>query len=144
MYFLLSSLLPFLLWGGEDFITDFEYGQMLYKNPRGISCATCHGINGEGRDIVSYKKDGEKVTIKGADIRNHTLDEIKDVVDRNHPVMPKYYLTREEVSALYFYIQTINNKDGKQEEIEKEKTKQEEQENQDNYEEIKDENISDI
>lgn len=108
LYFLLLSLLTPLLFGVEDFITDFEYGQMLYKNPRGISCATCHGIKGEGRAIVSYREDGENITIKGADIRNHTLSDIKATVDRNHPVMPKYYLTREEVSAIYHYIQAIN------------------------------------
>lgn len=126
---MLIPLLPFLLLGGEDFITDFEYGQMLYKNPRGISCATCHGLNGEGKDIVSYKEDGEKITIKGTDIRDKSLNEIKATVDRNHPIMPKYYLTREEVIAIYIYIQAINNRE-------------DQQEDQEEYEETNDENRS--
>ncbi|HIP61271.1 MAG TPA: cytochrome c, partial [Sulfurovum sp.] len=25
----------------EDFISEFEYGQMLYQNPRGVSCVPC-------------------------------------------------------------------------------------------------------
>jgi len=29
-------LLPLLLWGQEDFISHFEYGEMLYANPRGV------------------------------------------------------------------------------------------------------------
>lgn len=105
IYFLLSLA----LFGNEDFITDFEYGQMLYTNPRGISCATCHGLKGEGKDIVSYKEDGKRVMIKGSDIRGKSLNEIKATVDRNHPIMPKYYLTREEVSAIYHYLQIVND-----------------------------------
>ncbi len=101
-------LFPFLLIGSEDFISDFEYGQMLYQNPRGISCAACHAKNGEGKKIVSYRDKNETVTIKGVDIRNRTLDEIEAIVTRNHPVMPKYYLTHEEVEAIYFYLQEMN------------------------------------
>ncbi|MBL0722011.1 MAG: hypothetical protein JJV88_05470 [Sulfurovum sp.] len=37
-------LLPLYLIGESDFITDLEYGEMLYNNPRGVSCASCHGI----------------------------------------------------------------------------------------------------
>ncbi len=38
---------------GEDFISDFEYGQMLYRDSRGVSCVPCHGEVGEGKLIVS-------------------------------------------------------------------------------------------
>ncbi len=101
--------LPLALLGSEDFITDFEYGQMLYTNPRGISCATCHGLKGEGKAIVSYRENGKRITIKGSDIRDKSLSEIKATVDRNHPIMPKYYLTTEEVSAIYHYLQVVND-----------------------------------
>jgi mono/diheme cytochrome c family protein len=101
----LIYLIPFLLGAGEDFISDFEYGQMLYQNPRGISCAACHGEEGEGKEIVSYRENNETVIIKGVDIRESTLPEIEAVVARNHPVMPKYYLTHEEVKAIYHYLQ---------------------------------------
>ena len=32
----------FLLAFSKDFITDIEYGKMLYKNPRGVGCNKCH------------------------------------------------------------------------------------------------------
>jgi len=104
-------LFPFLLLAQEDFISDFEYGQMLYENPRGISCAACHAKNGEGKKIVSYQEDNKTIVIKGVDIRSHTLDEIEAIVARNHPVMPKYYLTHEEVKAIYDYLQEMNLKE---------------------------------
>ena len=96
---------------GEDFISDFEYGQMLYQNPRGISCAACHGKHGEGKKIVSYREDNRTKSIKGSDIRGKTLEEIESIVARNHPVMPKYYLTHEEVAAIFYYLQESNRKD---------------------------------
>ncbi|HFS82775.1 MAG TPA: cytochrome c, partial [Epsilonproteobacteria bacterium] len=95
-------LLPLLLVAGEDFISDFEYREMLYRNPRGVSCAACHGEHGEGKDIVSYRDDdNQTITIRGVDIGHKTLAEIEAVVARNHPVMPKYYLTHEEIEAIY-------------------------------------------
>ncbi len=91
-----------------DFISEFEYGQMLYNNPRGISCAICHGGRGEGRSIVSYRDGNETRTIYGTDIRSASLETMEKVVARNHPVMPKYYLTHEEVSAIYRFIRLKN------------------------------------
>ncbi len=101
-------LFPLVLMAKEDFISDFEYGQMLYKNPRGISCASCHGARGEGREIVSYRDKNETIVIKGSDIRSQSLEEIEATVARNHKIMPKYYLTQEEVEAIYNYLQEIN------------------------------------
>ena len=66
----LLVFLPLLLGASEDFISHDEYGQMLYNNPRGVSCSQCHGDNGEGCVIVSFKDvDGKKKVIKGLDIR---------------------------------------------------------------------------
>jgi len=108
----LYFLIPFLLVAGEDFISDFEYRQMLYQNPRGISCAACHGEQGKGKDIVSYRDDDNNtITIRGADISKKTLAEIEAVVARNHPVMPKYYLTHQEVEAIYYYLQQVNSEE---------------------------------
>ncbi len=107
----LYFLLPLFIIAKEDFISDLEYGQMLYQNPRGISCASCHGEHGEGKDIVSYQDDeNQTIIIRGVDIRNHSLIEIEEIVARNHRVMPKYYLTFEEVKAIYFYLQEIEEK----------------------------------
>ncbi len=43
-----------------DFISDSEYGLALYKNPRGVACAKCHGIKGEKQEITFYYEKGEK------------------------------------------------------------------------------------
>ncbi len=110
-------VLPFLLYAQEDFISDFEYGQMLYKNPRGVSCAACHGESGEGKEIIAYQDEANQTKVlRGADIRNYTLENLEKKLSRDHPntPMPKYYLTTEEVKAIYDFIQqTYRNSEGK-------------------------------
>ncbi|AZV46441.1 hypothetical protein C3L23_03905 [Nautilia sp. PV-1] len=113
------------LYAKEDnwFITNLEYGKMLYNNPRGISCAKCHGIKGKGKVITSYinSKD-KKVIIKTVPIKNITFDKLKKAlfhqikikpVLRKNPksplrfmnIMPKYdYLTNDEIKALLLYL----------------------------------------
>jgi len=104
----LLMLLPFLLFAGEDFISHYEYGEMLYANPRGVSCVQCHGKKGEGTVIVTYKDVGGKQVLKGADIRKETLQSMINSVNTYHKVMPRYYLTDEEVTAIYDYLKIKN------------------------------------
>jgi len=92
----------------EDFISHYEYGQMLYNNPRGVSCAQCHGDRGEGRVIVTFKDKNGKQALKGPDIRLKTLSQMLQSVNSYHPVMPRYYLTDEEIKAIYDYLQKRN------------------------------------
>ncbi len=47
-----------------DFISDLEYGLALYKNPRGVACAKCHGIKGEKQEITFYYEKGEKNSLR--------------------------------------------------------------------------------
>jgi len=113
----------------EWFITNEEYGKMLYHNPRGISCAKCHGKNAKGKIIATYyitkkakiKENGktkiiklkEKKVLKAPDITNITLQELKDrLLNYKYlSVMPKYnYLTDEEIKALYLYIHSKGKK----------------------------------
>lgn len=105
-------LLPLLIVAEENvtesFISDYEYGEMLYNNPRGVSCAQCHGSAGQGQVIVSYQDIEGKTSIKGADIRKKTLQEMIISVNSYHKVMPRYYLTDDEVKAIYDYLQTKN------------------------------------
>jgi len=101
-------LFPLLLWGQEDFISHYEYGEMLYNNPRGVSCSQCHGKTGEGKVIVHYQDIHGKAVLKGADIRSKTLKEMIISVNSYHKVMPRYYLTNEEVQAIYDYLQKKN------------------------------------
>ena len=113
---ILLLLLPILLFGEqmatqektESFISHYEYGEMLYSNPRGVSCAECHGKSGEGKVIVQYQDTHGKEPIRGADIRYKSLEEMIDSVSRYHKVMPRYYLTDEEVEAIYDFIQKKN------------------------------------
>jgi hypothetical protein len=105
----LLVFVPLLLGASEDFISHYEYGQMLYNNPRGVSCSECHGENGEGRTIVSYKDvDGKKKVIKGSDIRKKSFSCMLDSVDIYHKIMPRYYLTDEEVKAIFDYLKKKN------------------------------------
>ena len=109
-------LLPFLLLPSsfvlaqEDFITHYEYGEMLFANPRGVSCSQCHGISGEGTTIVEYRDIHGKQVLKGSDIRKESLESMIHSVNAYHKVMPRYYLTDEEVKAMYDYLKIKNSK----------------------------------
>ena len=93
----------------EDFMSHFEYGQMLYNNPRGVSCALCHGDKGQGGVIAKYKENNNSIiTIKGSDITNISLKDMKTSLNATHQIMPKYYLTDKEIKAIYDFIQKIN------------------------------------
>ncbi len=100
--------LPLLLGADEDFISHYEYGQMLYNNPRGVSCAQCHGKSGEGCTIVEFRDIHGKQALRGPDIRMENLKRMIDSVNSYHPVMPRYYLTDEEVKAIYDFLQQKN------------------------------------
>lgn len=104
----LLLLLPLLLSANEDFISHYEYGEMLYANPRGVSCAQCHGEKGEGKLIVTYLDGKEKKSLNGPDIRRESLSRMIRSVNEYHQIMPRYYLTDEEVKAIYDYIQKKN------------------------------------
>ena len=105
---LLWVFLPLILWGGEDFISDYEYGEMLYANPRGVSCSQCHGKIGEGKTIVAYKDENGKQLLRGSDIRKDSLSTMIKAVNSYHQIMPRYYLTNEEVKAIYDYLKIKN------------------------------------
>lgn len=120
---IILMLLFSLIVGAEDFISDFEYGQMLYANPRGVSCVPCHGNTGKGRKIVGYRnKKSKKIVISGPDITKSTLGEIKSSIREGKGVMPRYFLTDEEVETIYKYLQKVNPK-GKTKEKKKTKKK---------------------
>ena len=105
---LLWLLLPLCVSAEEDFISHYEYGQMLYENPRGVSCAQCHGDSGEGRLIVAYEDEEGKQRLEGSDIRQDSLKVMIRSVKMYHKIMPRYYLTDEEVEAIYDYLKDKN------------------------------------
>lgn len=104
----LLLLLPLFLGANEDFISHYEYGEMLYNNPRGVSCSQCHGQKGEGKVIVKYEDEEGKKVIKGSDIRKKSLWKMINSLNSYHMIMPRYYLTEEEAKAIYDYIQKKN------------------------------------
>jgi len=102
---LLASLSLF----AEDFISDFEYGQMLYRDSRGVSCVPCHGETGEGKEIVRYRNSKNKtIIINGPDIRFATLEQIRTSLKEGKGVMPKYFFTDKEIQMIYAYLKEVN------------------------------------
>jgi hypothetical protein len=116
----------------NSFITQFEYGKMLYRNPRGISCKKCHGKKAQGKIISKFKHRIKMKTynclVKTTNITNVKLINFKDKLNPNKKLtkikfvkndicnkliygntMPKYFLTQDELNSLYFYITNITN-----------------------------------
>ncbi len=94
------------------FITKYEYGQMLYKNPRGIGCIKCHGKNGTGNFIARYIHKKKKFELHAPAINNIPLDKFRKTLKRSSTsknIMPTYFLTNDEIKSIHFYI--INKKD---------------------------------
>jgi len=109
----------------EWFITNLEYGKMLYNNPRGISCAKCHGNKGEGKTVTSFiNSRGKKIIIKTSPFKNLTFEKLKKAlfhdynikkIIKKHPnsplkyiiIMPKYdYLTDNEIKTILLYLKS--------------------------------------
>ncbi len=100
----------------NSFITKFEYGAMLYENPRGVGCIKCHGKGNKAVVIARYKEKDKKTKkfvekkIIAPAISNVSF---KDFVDKlksdktESKVMPTYFLTTEEMKSLYYYIKNI-------------------------------------
>ena len=114
----------------NSFITKFEYGKMLYTNPRGIGCNTCHGKNAKGKKIVSFKHTYNKKvyeckltipSIKNVDYevffnkvnakknkkKKFEKDEVCKKLIYYANVMPTYFLVEEEIEAIYNYVQNL-------------------------------------
>jgi len=114
----------------NSFITKFEYGEMLYNNPRGIGCNTCHGDNAQGKRIVSfshiYDKKKYDCVLEVPNIKNVEYDIFFEKVNsKKNPkkhfeknqvceklvykasIMPTYFLVDEEINAIYYYIKNL-------------------------------------
>ncbi len=102
-FFLFSHVLA-----DDSFITNLEYAKMLYKNPRGIGCDKCHGRYGEGKIIAKYKQKGKILYLKSPKINSVSKEDFFKSFNTSHKIMPKYFLTYQEINSLYFYLQQIN------------------------------------
>lgn len=114
----------------NSFITKFEYGKMLYNNPRGIGCNTCHGEKAEGKKMVNFKQEHdnkiyncslvipsitetdyetfyEKVNSKKNPNKKFEKEQVCEKLVYYANVMPTYFLVDDEIEAIYYYIQKI-------------------------------------
>ncbi len=109
LFFFINTILAF----GEDnsFITKYEYGAMLYSNPRGIGCNKCHGNGKESVIIAKYRdKKGALKTIIAPPINKVKFEDFKLKLKSDKTeslVMPTYFLTDEELNSLYYYITNL-------------------------------------
>ena len=108
MRYILILLLPIFLFSNTSFITPMEYASQLYKNPRGIGCQHCHGNNGEGRLVANYVHKKEKKSFRGPVINNLDFNDFYTALSIRKRGMPRYFLTKKEIKALYFYLQEKN------------------------------------
>jgi hypothetical protein len=89
------------------FITDYEYGQMLYKNPRGIGCNKCHGDDAQGQFIAKYTHKNKIYEIYSPSIINISLTKFIKVLKSkgsSKNIMPTYFLTNDEMKQIHYYI----------------------------------------
>lgn len=108
MQFLLFFLyIAISLKAEESFITQLEYGKMLYENPRGIGCVECHGQYGQGDKIANYMHKNQVKFIQAPRINNLDFNTFKKALQSGKRVMPRYYLTAEEIEAIYKYLQNL-------------------------------------
>ncbi len=114
----------------NSFITKYEYGKMLYNNPRGIGCNKCHGDDARGKKIVEFKQEHDKkiynCSLVAPDIKDieYEIFSVK-VNSKKNPnfkfdkeqvcdkliyyanVMPTYFLVEEEIEAIFYYIKNM-------------------------------------
>lgn len=112
MRLFLLSLFVIKLFADDSFITKYEYAKMLYKNPRGVGCYHCHGRYGEGKIVVKYKDNNKTKYIKAPDIRDITFEKLYKKLNSKKikTIMPSYFLTRDEIKALYYYLKKVKKK----------------------------------
>ncbi|NPA50359.1 MAG: cytochrome c [Epsilonproteobacteria bacterium] len=83
---------------------------MLFSNPRGVSCAKCHGTLGKGKFIAQFEdEDGKVQKFFGPDISKTSLETFREALDKGGALMPRYYLTNKEINAIYTYIKMVNS-----------------------------------
>lgn len=114
----------------NSFITKNEYGKMLYNNPRGIGCNSCHGNDARGRKMVDFKQlhdkkiyncslvipdikdiDYQTFSTKVNSKKNPNLkfekEQVCEKLIHYANVMPTYFLVEDEIEAIYYYIQNL-------------------------------------
>ncbi len=88
----------------KEFLTQYEYGKALYKNPRNIGCIKCHGKNGEGSTISYIKQNGSTKPIVAPKITGTKFTEFENALKSGKGFMPKYNLSTSEIVSLYIFL----------------------------------------
>ncbi len=104
MKYIFFLILPFFLYAKSSFISPMEYASQFYKNPRGIGCQHCHGENGEGKLVATYVHKKEEKSFRGPTINSMNFDDFYKALSVRKLGMPRYFLTKKEIEALYFYV----------------------------------------
>ena len=102
--------LSLVLFAKDEYMSNYEYGKRLYHNPRGIACSECHGEYGNGSILSAYVIDikGKKVLKEIRVPKINDLNEtefqkpFEDTTSRRY--MPTFYLTKEELAHIYYYL----------------------------------------
>ncbi len=112
MKYAILLFLALELFSESDFITPLEYSTQLYKDPRGIGCQHCHGENGEGKLVAKYSHKNKNKEFRGPKISGSSFKYFFKALNKTNKGMPRYYPTKKEAQALYFYLNqvTINAK----------------------------------
>jgi len=86
------------------FITPMEYASQLYKDPRGIGCHRCHGDDGKGKVIATYIHKRKKKQFVAPAINEIRYPKFYNTLNKRNRGMPRYFLTKKEIDALYLYL----------------------------------------
>jgi mono/diheme cytochrome c family protein len=113
MRYILFFVIPFFLYASSSFITPTEYAAQLYKNPRGIGCQLCHGNRGEGKLIANYVHKKKKKSFSAPAINTISFREFHNALSERKRGMPRYFLTDNEIEALYLHLHKNDKVDKK-------------------------------
>ena len=119
IFLLALNLCAFTSLNAEDFISKSEYAKMLFANPRGIGWNKCHGEKGDGKVISIYKSyDKAKSKSRTQKLIAPRINNLKyekfykalksSSVEKTKNMMPRYFLTDNEILTLYDYLQSLN------------------------------------
>lgn len=104
--FLFFTSLCFL--HSSDFLTVKEYGKMLFERPRSVSCAKCHRENAKGGLIGSFEnKKSKQQEIYAPSLHGLDFKRFNSGVNHKNNFVPRYFLTENEIVAIYEYIRNI-------------------------------------
>ena len=77
---------------------------MLYYNPRNIGCNICHGDNAKGKKLTEYIQNNKLIVIYAPNIKDISLQQLKDSLTKPKSIMPFYNLTDSEIDAIFYWL----------------------------------------